>query len=97
MKNVLLAILQFLLFAVVFFAASLFPPFHIEHVLGVTPDGTRIFVADGLLLATALFVLILVIEAARKRLRTAGPWTAIAFVLAALAGYAARFGFLTRP
>jgi hypothetical protein len=43
-----------------------------------------------------LFAIILCIEAARMRLREAGPWTALALALAAIAGYAARLGFLTR-
>ena len=96
MKNVLFALLKFVLFSVVFFAGSLFPPFHIEHVLSVTPDGTRIFVWDGVLLMTLLLVVILLIEALRKRVVTSGPWTATAFVLAGIAGYAAKFGLLTR-
>jgi hypothetical protein len=96
MKNVLLALLKFLLFVIVFAAGSFLPPFHIERVISVTPDGTRIFIWDGLLLMTALFVVILLIEALRKRLAVSGPWTAAAFVLAGIAGYAAKFGFLTR-
>ena len=96
-KNVFFAILQFLAFILVFLAGSLFPPFHLEHILGPSPDGTRVFVMDGALLMTALFVIILGIEAARKRIGTAGLWTSIAFALAAAAGFAAKFGFLTRP
>jgi hypothetical protein len=94
--KVLFAFLKFLLFLVVFAAGSFFPPFHLEHVIGTTPDGTRIFIWDGVVLMVILLVLLLLIEAVRKRLRTSGPWTAAAFILAAIAGYAARFGFLTR-
>jgi hypothetical protein len=97
MKNVLFAILKFLLFLIVFFAGSFFPPFHIYRVVGVTPDGTRIFIWDGFLLMTALFLVLLLIEALRKRLATSGQWTAAAFLLAGIAGYAAKFGFLTQP
>ena len=96
-KNVLFAVLKFLLFLLVFAAGSLFPPFHLEHVLQVTPDGTRIFVGDGVLLMSLLFVVIILIEAARKRIRTAGLWTTVAFILALAAGMAAKLGFLTRP
>jgi hypothetical protein len=96
MKNVFLALLKFILFLIVFAAGSFFPPFHIERVVGVTPDGTHIFIWDGLLLMTVLFVVILLIEALRKRIATSGAWTAAAFVLAGIAGYAAKFGFLTR-
>jgi hypothetical protein len=94
-KNAIFAILQFVLFMVVFAVGSFLPPFHLDQVLGTTPDGTRIFVWDGVVLMTAVFLLLLIIEAARKRLPTSGPWTAAAFVLAAFAGYAAKFGFLT--
>ena len=46
-KNLFFALLQFVLFLVAFAAGSFFPPpFHIERVLGVTPDGTRIFIWD---------------------------------------------------
>lgn len=96
MKNVLFALLKFVLFLIVFAAGSFLPPFHIEHVLSVTTDGTRIFIWDGILLMTLLFVVVLLIEALRKRVATSGPWTAAAFVLAGVAGYAAKFGFLTR-
>lgn len=95
-KQVFFAILQFLLFLIVFAAGSFFPPFHIEHVLGVTADGTRLFIWDGVLLMAAVFAVILLIEALRKRLSSAGPWTTVALVLAGLAGYMAKFGFLTR-
>jgi hypothetical protein len=94
--KVLFAILKFVLFLIVFATGSFFPPFHIEHVIAVTPDGTRIFIWDGALLMTGLFLIILLIEMARKRLSSSGPWTAAAFALAAIAGYAAKFGFLTR-
>jgi hypothetical protein len=96
MKKVLSTILQVILFLIVFFAASLFPPFHIEHVLGIGPAGTRIFVADGLLLMLALFIVILIIEALRKRIVASGIWTTVAFLLATVLGFAMKFGFLTR-
>jgi hypothetical protein len=96
MKNIFSTILQLILFLIVFFAGSLFPLFHIEHILSTGPAGTRIFVADGLLLMLALFIVILLIEALRKRIITSGRWTALAFVLATTMGFAMKFGFLTR-
>ena len=96
MRNVLFALLQFVLFLLVFAAGSFLPPLHVEHIIGVTADGTRIFIWDGVLLMTLLFLVILLIESLRKRVATSGPWTAAAFVLAGIAGYAAKFGFLTR-
>ena len=96
MKKAITTILQLLLFLFVFGAFSLFPQFHIEHVLGATPAGTRIFIADGLLLALALYLFIVLIEFLRKRLRTSAPLTTIAFVLAVIFGLFMKFGFLTR-
>jgi hypothetical protein len=96
MKKVILTILQFFLFLIVFGVGSLFPPFHFEHVLIATPGLTRIFVADGLLLMFALYVLIVLVELMRKRLRTAAPWTTLAVILAAFLGLMMKFGFLTR-
>ncbi len=96
MKSVLFALLKFFLFLIVFAAGSFLPPFHIEHALNVTPDGTRMFIWDGVLLMTLLFGVILLIEALRKRISSSGPWTAAAFVVAGIAGYALKLGFLTR-
>jgi hypothetical protein len=95
MKNVVLTILQLILFLIVFFVGSLAPPFHFEHVLIATPGITRIFVADGLVLALVLFVLIVILEAVRKRLRIAAPWTTLAFLLAVVFGLMMKFGFKT--
>jgi hypothetical protein len=96
MKKVVIAILQFILFLILFGAGSLFPPFHIEHILIATPGTTRIFVADGLLLMLALYILIVVIQVMRKRLRTSTPWTTLALILATVLGLMMKFGFLTR-
>jgi hypothetical protein len=96
MKKVILTTFQFVLFLIVFGAGSFFPPFHFEHVLIVTPGFTRIFVADGLLLMVALYVLIVLVEVMRKRLRTAATSTTLAVILAAVLGLMMKFGFLTR-
>jgi hypothetical protein len=95
MKKAVLAILQFFLFLIVFGAGSLFPPFHFEHVLIATPGVTRIFVADGLLLMFSLYLLILLVEVMRKRVRIAAPWTTLAVILAAVLGLMMKFGFKT--
>jgi hypothetical protein len=58
-------------------------------------DGTRGFQWDGILLMLALLVLILLIEALRKRIRSAAPWTALALALAAIAGLLMKFGFMS--
>jgi hypothetical protein len=96
MKKTISTVLQLILFLTVFFACSLFPPFHIEHVLSTGPAGTRIFIADGLVLSLVLYLLILLIELLTKRLRTAAPWTTLALILAIIFGLMMKFGFLTR-
>jgi hypothetical protein len=99
MKKALATILQFFLFLIVFFIGSLFSlprPFHYERILSTTSAGTRIFMGDGLHLMLALFIVIVLIEALTKRLRTAAPWTTLALVLATALGFMMKFGFLTR-
>jgi hypothetical protein len=95
MKKVVLTILKFLLFFIVFGVGSLFPPFHFEHVLIATPGVERVFVADGLLLMFALYVLMVLFEILRKRLRTSTPWTTLAVILATVLGLMMQFGFKT--
>jgi hypothetical protein len=95
MKNFFFLCLQFVIFTVIFAAGSLFPPFHIEHVLTATPTSIHIFVADGLILTLALYILILIVQVLTKRIRTAVPWTTIALVLAVVAGLFMKFGFIT--
>ena len=96
MKRVTLTTFQFVLFLIVFGAGSFLPPFHFEHILIATPGFTRIFVADGLLLMFALYIVIVLVEVTRKRLRTSAPWTTLAVILAAVLGLMMKFGFLTR-
>ena len=96
MKNVIFTVLKLILFLFVFFIGSIFPPFHFEHILIATPGTTRIFIADGLLLMLALYLLLIVVEVLRKRVRTAVPSTTLAFVLAIVFGFMMKFGFLTR-
>ena len=95
MKIVISTILKFIIFVIVFLLGSLFPPFQFEHILIATPGVTRIFVADGLLLMFALYVLIILVEVIRKRLRAAAPWTTLAVILAAVLGLMMKFGFKT--
>jgi len=96
MKKAIITILQFFLFLILFGAFSLFPPFHIEHVLSTSSTGTRVFIADGLLIALVVYLLVVLIEFLMKRLKVSAPWTTIAFVLAAIVGFMMKFGFLTR-
>jgi hypothetical protein len=99
MKKALATILQFFLFLIVFFVGSIFPlppPFHHERIVSATPGVTRIFIGDGLHLMLALFLIIILIEVLMKRLRSAGPWTTLALILATVLGFMMKFGYLTR-
>jgi hypothetical protein len=93
-KKVIFALLQFVLFLVAFFAGSLLPVFQLLPSNSMTyANGTRAFEWDGVFLMLALFVLILLIEALRKRIRSAAPWTSLSLALAAILGLAMKFGF----
>jgi hypothetical protein len=93
--KILLAILQTLLFFVAFAAGSFWAPFKIKYVIAFSPQGSRIFYWDGIILMLVLFVVVLLIEALRKRLRTAAPWTVAALALATVVGLCCKLGFLT--
>ncbi len=96
MKKVFLAILQFVLFVVVFFAGSLWDPFKLKCFLTrPTPMTLRYFVPDGLILMLVLFLLIVAFEAATKRLRLYGLGSTIALLIALLFGVWSKFGWLT--
>jgi glucan phosphoethanolaminetransferase (alkaline phosphatase superfamily) len=95
MKKIVFPILQLILFLLVFLVGSLWEPFHFEHVLIATPGTTRIFIADGILLMFALYILIVLVQILRKRLRTSAPWTTLAVILAAVFGLMMKFGFKT--
>ena len=96
MKKIVFPILQLILFLLVFLVGSLWEPFHFEHVLIASPGTTRIFIADGILLMFALYILIVLVQIMRKRLRTSAPWTTLAVILAAIFGLMMKFGFLTK-
>jgi hypothetical protein len=93
-KKVLFTLLQFVLFLILFAAGGVLPIFGLPSFISRWANGTRGFQWDGVFLMLALLVLILLIEALRKRIRSA-PWTALAFALAAIAGLAMKFGFMS--
>jgi hypothetical protein len=94
-KSVFFTILQFILFSLAYVAGVILPPFGVLPSHASTyANGTR-FEWDGVFLALAIFVLILVIEALRKRLRTAAPWTTLALVLAGIVELAVKLGVTT--
>ena len=95
MKKFLFTLLQFFLFLIVFAVGSFLHPFNLHWSNTVTPAGARYFIADGLLLALGLFLVILIAQAVRKRLCNT-TWTIIAFILAVALAYAMKLGFITR-
>jgi hypothetical protein len=58
-------------------------------------NGTRGFQWDGVFLMLAILVVVLIVQALRKRIRSAAPWTALAFALAAILGLVMKFGFMS--
>jgi hypothetical protein len=97
MKKALTFIVQFLLFFATFFAGiivGVFNPLHFQwFVTHPAPDRTRYFDPTGLILTLLLYILILIIEAARKAIRTSAVRTTIALALALVAGFILKFGF----
>ncbi len=55
-------------------------------------SANHILIANGLIFAASLYILILLFEAARRRLKPWAGLTTLAFVLAAVAGLAMKFG-----
>ena len=93
MKRVLSSVLQFILYLVVFGVGSLLPAFNVMPQLSFSIGVGRIFVYDGLLLMFLVYILILLIAAARKRLNFAFPHATIVVALALLIGLLMKFGF----
>ena len=98
MRKVILTILKFILFLLAFAVGSFLPfphPWHYEHIVSTSAAGTRIFIGDGLHLMLLLYLVIVVIEILRKRLRSSVPWTTLAFLAAMGLGFVMKLGFKT--
>lgn len=93
MKSVLSIALQFLLFLAVSFLGLILTGINVLPTLSVPMGTGRVFVYDGLLLMLAVYLLVLLTEAALKRIRTAWQNTTIALALALILGLAMKFGF----
>ena len=94
-RKVLFTLLQFVLFSAVYVAGVVMATLHMipSHV-ATWADGTK-FEWDGVFLTLGLFAVILLIEALRKRLRGAAPWTTLALALAAVVELMVKFGLMT--
>jgi hypothetical protein len=98
MKTAILAFFEFILFFLLFLVGSFLRPFHLSwFVSHPTWASTRFFVPDGLLLAILVYLVIVGIGAARKRLPHAAIAPTIALVIAVVLGLLSKFGWLTTP
>ena len=93
MKRALVGFLQFILFLVVFLVGSLLPGANVLPMMSVPAGVGRIFVYDGLLLMIGVYVLLLLIAAARRRISVSWPTSTVAFLLALVFGLLMKFGF----
>lgn len=97
MKRAIAIILETILFLFVFLAGSLLVAVPAAHLptwdIGLSSG--RYFVLDGLVFMLILYVLFLLIGAARRRLRSAILTSTVAVVLALVLGLAMKFGFAT--
>jgi hypothetical protein len=100
--HILGQLILFVVFMVLFFGGPLLMLLVLHHdpinakwfLSHPTPDTTRYFVPTGLILMTSLYFVILLIEAAAKKIRTAGLWTSVVFVVALVIGLVAKFGWV---
>ena len=95
MKRAVWFVLQTMLFLVVFLAGSLLPGAHLLPLLSVSAGPGRIFVLDGLLLMLCVYLILLGIQVARRRVRSSWPVPTLALLLSLLAGLAMKFGFMS--
>jgi len=95
MKKAMALLLQFLLFLAIFAVGSfVWHPFHVQTIFA--PADRRAFQWDGVLLMLVTYLVLLLIEAARKRLVRSGLTTTLALILAVLVGWLLKFGFISR-
>ena len=89
------------LFTAIFFVGSFLgllhrDPFPMHWFLThPTPTTVRYFVPTGLILMSGLYCLIFLMEAAARKVRTAGLWTTVVYLLALVVGLVEKFGFAT--
>ena len=95
LTKAVLVVLQTVLFLILFGAGSFLPIFTSLPTWQVQTSAHRFFVLDGLVLALAAYLVILLAEVARKRLRGPGGLTTLSFALAITLGLAMKFGFKT--
>jgi len=101
MKTALSIIGQLILFAfflAIFFGGGILGMFHLDpfgsphwFISHPTLTSTRYFIPSGLLLMTILWLIVVGIEAAAKKLKSAALWTTVAYVAALILGLILKF------
>lgn len=96
MKVALAVIAEFLLFLLLDVVGGVFyHPFRIETKLNSTQFATRSFFWDGVIFMLISWLLLLLYSMTRKKLAAWGPHLTGALVLAGLATYFLKVGFVT--
>ncbi len=93
MKKALFVVLELVLFLVLFFVGSLLPTVGVLPMVSVAAGADRIFVLDGLFVMVGVYLLFLLVGAARRRFAIAWQNPTIAVVLALVLGLLMKFGF----
>ena len=94
-------LILFGLFTAVFFVGSFLGPLHRDpfpmkwFLTHPTPMTVHYFVPTGLILMSGFYCLVFLVEAAARKVRTAGLWTTFAYLLALAVGLVEKFGFAT--
>ena len=94
-------LILFGLFTAIFFLGSFLGVLHRDpfpmqwFVTHPAPGVVRYFVPTGLILMSGVYCLVFLVEAAARRVRTAGLWTTIVYLLALVVGLVEKFGFAT--
>jgi hypothetical protein len=92
MKKLLAIVAEFVLFFLLDTIGGVFyHPFHLETSLA----GARSFAWDGILLMLLVWLLLVLVGAARKRFAASAVPLTIALALAAVAGLLLKVGFVT--
>jgi hypothetical protein len=103
-KRILLTLLQFLAFGVLLVVGAFWafvrifcPSLAFIPVWQFQISATHDFVANGVIFAVTFFAVLILIEAVRKTLKSSGPLTVAAFLVAVVLGFAMKLGFHAVP
>jgi hypothetical protein len=96
MKKTISVVLQTILLLLANMAGLILQPFHKTQIIASNVPGvTHTFVWDGILSMLVIYVLIVIVEAARKRLPSSAIWSTVALIVALIVGRIAGCGFKT--